>query len=124
MRQKCLGTSGLEDHGDVVKLLDDTGGVIHPFKVTIDAAENHDMAAHIVIDPPMLDNRKETITIIRLCRCPPNVPPFYCREKCEKRIRQTILLSSTKTGSENPDFGECDTPVETTFALGNCCSAF
>ncbi|GFU58767.1 hypothetical protein TNCV_3089081 [Trichonephila clavipes] len=31
----------------------------------------------------MLLSWKETITIIRLCRCPPNLYPSYCTEKCE-----------------------------------------
>jgi len=31
----------------------------------------------------MLDSWKGTITSICLCRSPPNVPPFCCREKCE-----------------------------------------
>ncbi|GFS63509.1 hypothetical protein TNCV_4610801 [Trichonephila clavipes] len=37
--------------------------------------ENHDMAAST-----MIDRWKETITIIRLCRCPPNGLLSCCRE--------------------------------------------
>ncbi|GFY13156.1 hypothetical protein TNCV_364031 [Trichonephila clavipes] len=48
--------------------------VILPFKVTIGPAEKHNTAAFIVTDPlPRLTVGRRQITIIRLCRCPPNV---------------------------------------------------
>ncbi|GFV97704.1 hypothetical protein TNCV_2312911 [Trichonephila clavipes] len=44
----------------------------------------------------MLDNWKETITIVPLCRHPSKVDSSCCRGKCEREtIRQTILISST-----------------------------
>ncbi|GFW49868.1 hypothetical protein TNCV_1885311 [Trichonephila clavipes] len=61
--------------------------MILPFRVTIGPAENHVRAApYHDRSTSMLDSWKETLTIIRLCRCPPNVHPFRCWEKCETRF--------------------------------------
>ncbi|GFS76267.1 transposable element Tcb2 transposase [Trichonephila clavipes] len=78
--------------------------------VTIGLAENHDSAAHIHDRSTfMLDNWKETIPIIRFCRCPSNVHPSIARKSVKKTLRQTILLSSTYQSTK---FCECDTTVD------------
>ncbi|GFX68896.1 hypothetical protein TNCV_3865941 [Trichonephila clavipes] len=64
--------------------------VVHPSAVVmINIAENYETTATIMINPPLCLTqrpRKETITIISLCGCPPNEHPSCSRKKYEIRL--------------------------------------